>query len=134
MASLPSLKELKFYFAPYRLAVYLGLFCLLLTNLGQNFIPLLLKHSIDELKQQNQDWKSLRWFLAGIVVLAILQATFRILSRLLIFNAARKVEYQLRNDLFAHLQKLPMTYFNQMSVGQIIGLMPNRSKWSRFLR
>ena len=36
----------------------------------------------------------------------LIRAGLRFFSRLRVFNAAREIEFQLRNDLFAHLQRL----------------------------
>src|SRR5262245_48438632 len=38
--------------------------------------------------------------------IAVLRGALRFTSRTQIFNAAREVEYEMRNDLFAHLQRL----------------------------
>ena len=39
----------------------------------------------------------------------------RYFSRTLVFNAAREVEYEIRNDLFAHLQRLPQSFYLQVA-------------------
>ncbi|MGH9892514.1 MAG: ABC transporter ATP-binding protein, partial [bacterium] len=49
----------------------------------------------------------------------------RTFSRSLIFNAARDIEYDLRNDLFAHLQKLPMAYYHLQRTGDLMSRVIN---------
>jgi len=55
-----------------------------------------------------------------IIVAAIAGGLLRALSRSLILNAGRNVEYDLRNDLFAHLEKLPLSYYQSQSTGDLM--------------
>ena len=54
-----------------------------------------------------------------------LRATLRFASRTQIFNAAREVEYDLRNDLFAHLQKLPQSFYLGWRTGDLMSRCVN---------
>ena len=49
----------------------------------------------------------------------------RTYSRALIFNAGRDVEYDLRNDLFAHLQKLPLSFYHTQRTGDLMSRVIN---------
>jgi ATP-binding cassette subfamily B protein len=64
-------------------------------------------------------------FALAIVVIAGVQAVVRIFSRALIFNAGRDVEYDLRNDLFAHLLTLPQAYYRRHSTGDLMSRLVN---------
>jgi len=55
----------------------------------------------------------------------ILQGAFRYFSRTVIFNAAREIEYEIRNDLFAHLQRLPQSFFQRWRTGDIMSRCVN---------
>ena len=46
-------------------------------------------------------------------------------SRTLVFNAAREIEYELRNDLFAHLQRLPQSFYFRWRTGDIMSRCVN---------
>jgi len=50
---------------------------------------------------------------------------FRYASRTLVFNAAREVEYELRNDLFAHLQRLPQSFYFRWRTGDLMSRCVN---------
>ena len=54
-----------------------------------------------------------------------LRAVLRFLSRTLVFNAAREIEYELRNDLFAHLQRLPQSFFFRWRTGDLMSRCVN---------
>ena len=49
----------------------------------------------------------------------------RTYSRALIFNAGRDVEYDLRNDLFAHLEKLPLSFYQSQRTGDLMSRVIN---------
>ena len=55
--------------------------------------------------------------LAGIGVLG---GVLRFISRVLVFNAAREIEYEIRNDLYAHLQRLPQSFFFGQRTGDLM--------------
>src|SRR5262249_24405832 len=56
---------------------------------------------------------------------ALIQGVVRTFSRALIFNAGRDVEYDLRNDLFAHLQKLPQSFYHSQRTGDLMSRVIN---------
>jgi ATP-binding cassette subfamily B multidrug efflux pump len=66
---------------------------------------------------------SLRCGLLFAVVLV--RMLFRYFSRTMVFSAAREVEYEMRNDLFAHLQSLPQSFFNRWRTGDLMSRCVN---------
>jgi ATP-binding cassette subfamily B protein len=60
-----------------------------------------------------------------IVILAILHCITRIFSRTLILNAARIIEYRIRNDLFHRLTLLDLSYFSNSRSGDILSRFSN---------
>jgi ATP-binding cassette subfamily B protein len=61
-------------------------------------------------------------WLAGV---GILGGVLRYYSRVLVFNAAREIEYEVRNDLFAHLQRLPQSFFLSRRTGDLMSRCVN---------
>ncbi|HVH06972.1 MAG TPA: ABC transporter ATP-binding protein [Myxococcota bacterium] len=57
--------------------------------------------------------------------LTAVRAGLRFLSRTQVFNAAREVEYEMRNDLFAHLQRLPQSFFYRWRTGDLMSRCVN---------
>ena len=49
----------------------------------------------------------------------------RFFSRVQLFNAAREIEYELRNDLFAHLLRQPQSFFFRWRTGDLMSRMVN---------
>ncbi len=60
-----------------------------------------------------------------LVAVACALALTRISSRIVLFRAGRHVEFQLRNDLFDHLQRLPQSYFAVNRTGDLMSRAVN---------
>lgn len=60
-----------------------------------------------------------------IVIVTLLRGGLRYYSRTLVFNLARDVEYELRNDLFAHLQRLPQSFYLRWRTGDLMSRCVN---------
>ena len=60
-----------------------------------------------------------------ISLLAILHCVTRIFSRTFTLNAARIIEFRIRNDLFQRLTKLDLSYFSSSRSGDIISRFSN---------
>jgi ATP-binding cassette, subfamily B, multidrug efflux pump len=61
-------------------------------------------------------------WLAGVTAV---RAGLRFISRTEIFNAAREIEYEIRNDLFSHLQRLPQSFFFRWRTGDLMSRCVN---------
>jgi ATP-binding cassette subfamily B multidrug efflux pump len=65
-------------------------------------------------------------FRCGLLLgVALGRAVLRYYSRTLIFNAAREVEYEMRNDLFSHLQRLPQSFYFEWPTGDLMSRCVN---------
>ena len=62
---------------------------------------------------------------ALLAAVTVLRAGLRFASRTQIFNAAREIENQLRNDLFAHLQRLPQSFYAGWRTGDLMSRCVN---------
>ncbi|MCH2172399.1 ABC transporter ATP-binding protein/permease [Myxococcota bacterium] len=62
------------------------------------------------------------WRLVGVTLLL---AVLRFFSRTLVFNAARDIEYEIRNDLFSHLQSLQQSFYFRWRTGDIMSRCVN---------
>jgi ATP-binding cassette, subfamily B, multidrug efflux pump len=112
------------YLRRYWLRYAGGGLCLLGTASLAMAVPYLLKRAIDAI-QQGQPLSRVSTFAAVIVAIAAVQGVVRTLSRVLIFNVGRDVEYDLRNDLFAHLVRLPTAYYQSQHTGDLMSRLIN---------
>lgn len=90
-----------------------------------NVVPLAVGWAIDGLVDERVPRAEVFrrcWILFG---LALGGGLLRFYSRQLVFDAAREVEYEIRNDLFAHLQKLPQSFFFRWRTGDLMSRCVN---------
>jgi ATP-binding cassette subfamily B multidrug efflux pump len=86
--------------------------------------PLVLQFAIDDLYAGVT--RSKLAFYAGVLLLiAGLAGYFRYQMRRIIISASRGFEYDLRNDFFAHLERLPMSFFQQNRTGDLMSRATN---------
>src|SRR5215470_17411077 len=112
------------YLLRYRWRYAAGGACLLATATLAMAIPYLIKRAIDAISHGTSA-RQLLWYAAVMIGIAIVQAVARTFSRALIFNVGRDVEYDLRNDLFAHLQKLPLAFYHTQQTGDLMSRLVN---------
>jgi ATP-binding cassette subfamily B protein len=119
-----NLYTLKKYFARYKMKLFLGFIFILLSNAGTVYVPLLLKDSINALQQDASEGLLIRYALM-IVGASLFAGFFRFLIRETIIVVSREIEYDLRKDFWAHIQKLPLRYFQNTSTGNIMAHATN---------
>lgn len=61
----------------------------------------------------------------AVALLAIGAMIARVLSRIFIFNGGRHVEYDVRNELFAHLLRQPVRFFEGAATGDLVSRVIN---------
>jgi len=119
-----SLSYLNKYFRRYKKKLVLGFLFILVSNTAQVFIPIFLRDGIDGI-QQNASYSKLFDYGLLIVVAALVAGIFRFLIRQTIIVVSREIEYDLRQDFWAHIQKLPYRYFQNNSTGNIMAHATN---------
>jgi ATP-binding cassette subfamily B protein len=112
------------YIVRYRARYARGIFCLIVSATLAMSIPLLLKWTIEAIQQQ-RPFRDVLFYVLAIIGIACVQGVVRSFSRFIIFNVGRDIEYQLRNDLFAHLQKLSLGYYQQQAIGDLMSRLVN---------
>jgi ATP-binding cassette subfamily B protein len=108
----------------YRRSFLLGFVCVLLNSSLQLAAPWLLKLAVDDLMVAVTAQK-IRGYAAALLAVAVVGGVFRFLMRRVIIGASREFEYDLRNDFFAHLQRLSLGYFQQHRTGDLMSRATN---------
>ena len=107
------------YVLRYRRDVSIGLGACLVSNTFALATPWLLKYAVDDLTLGVTHGK-LAGYAAGVVALVSLGGLFRFTMRRRIIGASREIEYDLRNDFFAQLQRFPREYFDRARTGDLM--------------
>lgn len=98
---------------------------LLLTNAFALLIPWFMKLAVEALQHPHTARFSPATCALTIVLLALLHCITRIFSRTLTLNAARIIEFRIRNDLFQRLTRLDLGYFSNSRSGDILSRFSN---------
>lgn len=112
------------YVARYRLRLVAGIVCLIGATSLAMAVPWLVKTVVDRIAA-GAGVGAVAPALGAIVCIAAVLAVVRTASRALIFNVGRDVEYDLRNDLFAHLESLPLAFYQQERTGDLMSRLVN---------
>jgi ATP-binding cassette subfamily B protein len=83
-----------------------------------------LKHAIDDLAAAVTREKLL-YYAALLLGVSLVGSVFRFLMRRVIIGVSRHIEYDLRNDFFAHLQRLPLAYYQANRTGDLMSRATN---------
>jgi ATP-binding cassette subfamily B protein len=113
----------------------LGCVCLLGSNGLALLIPWFTKQAIDHLEHATTSTGLARPYFFGILIIvtAAGQMCIRIGSRWLLLGNSRKVAHDLRNDLFAHLQKLAPSYYVRTPTGDLMSRAINDMQYVQSL-
>jgi ATP-binding cassette subfamily B protein len=97
---------------------------MLLSTACLRTIPWLLKIAIDGFKGQTLG-SELRWLILAMVAAAAVGAFFLYAQRWLLIGTSRRIEYDLRNQLFSHVQRLDLGFFGQKPTGDLLSHFTN---------
>lgn len=109
---------------PYRRAFLVGLVCVLLTQSVALTAPIVLQRAIDDLATGLSGVK-LTMYGASLLAIGLVRGFFQYLMRQVIIGASRDIEYDMRNAFFAHLQTLPLSYFQANRTGDLMSRATN---------
>jgi ATP-binding cassette, subfamily B, multidrug efflux pump len=116
--------RLKTYVWRYWRRYLVGALCLFATATLVMWIPWWIREAV-RIIESGGSLGDVTFYAALIGSAAVVQGVVRACSRALIFNAGRDVEYDLRNDLFAHLEKLPLSFYHSQRTGDLMSRVIN---------
>jgi ATP-binding cassette, subfamily B, bacterial len=119
-----TIRRIASFFRPYRLAVALVLATILVTSLLGLINPYLLKLLIDEALPQ-QDFGLLNLYVGLMILVPIVSGLIGLGQSYLNNVIGQRVMEDLRNALYAHLQRLPLRFFTETRTGEIQSRLSN---------
>lgn len=121
---LPHLRRLLPHLGRHRGELIFGLAALLLTTAAAVANPWVLRHVVDDLTVEVTREKL--WLYAGALLgLVILEGVFRFLMRRVLIGMSRRLEYELRNEVFEHLTRLSARYYQEHRIGEVLSRASN---------
>ena len=118
------LRRLIPFFGPYRWQVLAGLVLVVVSTAITSVIPWLLRQGIDAMGK-GAPTRVIWMVAAAIVGTALVAGVMRYEMRSLMNGVSRWIEYDLRNDLFAHLETLDASYFARTRTGDLMARLTN---------
>jgi ATP-binding cassette subfamily B protein len=100
-----------------------GILCTIATAVLLTVIPRLSGNAIDAINRG--DYPRLDRLIELMVLAAIGMGVARWFSRFVIFNCGRDIEYNLRKDLFEHLEGLDQVFYQRIKTGDLMSRMIN---------
>ena len=119
-----ALRPLVPYFRPYRRPVALGLLAVVGSAGLASILPWLLRDAIDLIGAGAPTRRVVRTALLMLAVTAG-AGTLRFVMRELMNGVSRRIEYDLRNDLFRHLTTLDASWYARTRTGDVMARLTN---------
>jgi ATP-binding cassette subfamily B protein len=119
-----SLRPLVPYLKRYRKGLLWGGLCVLLTNGIAVQFPQVLRYATNDLHLGVTSHKLWKYALT-IVAVFVVKGIFQFLTRWIVIGISRDIEFDLRNDLFAHLERLSYSYYQRNRTGDIMAKATN---------
>ncbi|MFZ5827299.1 MAG: ABC transporter ATP-binding protein [Bacillota bacterium] len=120
-----SYKSLYTFLAQYKWRYLLGVLALLGTGAFQQIAPRIIGNFVEDLSSGNLTSPGIYRYLAMIMGAALVIAVLRYVWRIYVFGTARFVERDLRADLFAHLERLPASFYHKHKTGDLMAMATN---------
>ena len=108
------------YIRQHKFQYAAGIITLFVVDYANLFIPKLTGTITDGLTAHTLDWNGVLSCLIQILLLGLTLALGRFLWRFYLFGAARSIERELRNDMFAHLEKMDVEYYHEHKTGDLM--------------
>ena len=119
-----TLRPLAPYLKNYRKTFAIGALCVLCHNLIWICFPIVLGRAINDLNKPFTSGTLLK-YASLLLAIALAKGAFQYLTRWILIGVSREIEFDLRNDLFAHLERLSYSFYQRTRTGDIMARMTN---------
>jgi len=119
------------YNLPYWRQYLFGAALALLFTGFSSAMPFIIKWIVDGFTNHTMTLPKLLAYFFGLLGVAAISGVARYLQRTLMIGASRHCEYELRDDFYKHLQRLPRRYFKQTKTGDIMARATNDLNYVR---
>ena len=115
------------YVRPYRGRILLGALAIGISQAAAARIPLLVGNAVDAISvaDAGAGLDAIKLYVIDILVLALIVALGGYAMRMLLGYSANRIEYDIRTEYFAHLLKLPLSYYQQHRTGDLMARATN---------
>ena len=112
------------YVLRYRLRMSVGLAALAAASAATIMTPYVLGKAVDSFRHDVSTQKLL--FFAGITLgIQTVDSGLRFVTRIFVSGSSRHIEYDLRNDVYSHIQSLDQKFFQDNQTGDLMARVSN---------
>jgi len=119
------LAPLKPYLYKYRVQFFWGGLALVLNNLIWLQFPRVIGRASDDMDHRTITSRLITTYSLELLAIALTKGVFQYLMRRILIGISREIEFDLRNDLFRHLESLSFSYYQRTRVGDIMARATN---------
>jgi ATP-binding cassette subfamily B multidrug efflux pump len=119
------LKPLFPYMRKYWRGYVVGSLCTVAANAVRVQIPRILGAAGDDMLKAGVSWQKIYHYAGKLIAIAIAYSILLYLMRWILIGISRDIEFDLRNDLFQHLEKQSASYYQENRTGDIMARMTN---------
>ncbi len=113
------------FYRKYGIFFFLGVCALVVVDWYQLLIPDITGTIIEGIQFGTLTAEALRGLMVELVGIAIVMVVGRFLWRIFIMGTSRRVDYELRNDMFQHAEKLSQRFYQENKSGGLMALFTN---------
>ena len=117
--------SLKPYLLRYKWHYFFGIIALLAVDLANTYIPQFTGEIIDGLTVGKFGMNEVMGVIMKILIAGLIIMCGRFGWRYFIIGASKGIEYEIRNDMFAHLETLSARYYNSHKTGDLMAHFTN---------
>lgn len=118
-------KHINKYYLKYGIFFLIGLAALIVVDYVQLEIPNIIGSVIDGLEQKTLIEEEVLQYVKDIAIFGLIMVVGRFLWRIFIFGTSWRIDYDLRNKMFRHAEKLSQTYYSEKKSGGLMALFIN---------
>jgi len=118
MPPVQTFRRLLGFLGPYRRAVWLSVGLAILAMLATVAIPYLTGKAVDAVRAHHRG--DLRTYALLVAAAGLARLVLTVARRLVAGRVSLGVEYDLRNAIYGHLQKLELAFFDRQQTGQLM--------------
>jgi ATP-binding cassette subfamily B protein len=118
------LKKFARYFRKYKLQLALGIACIFTSVVVGLLIPLIVGQAIDA-NWAEVSWPKLTVSAAKVLGASVVSGIFLFLQRRILIGMSRNIEYDMRQEFYAHLVDQPLSFFHEHRTGDLMARATN---------
>ncbi len=118
-------KHVNNFYLKYGFFFMLGIIALFVVDYAQLEIPNIMGFIIEKLENSTLTQPELKLYITDLIKIALIIVLGRFLWRIFIFGTSRRIDFELRNKMFRHAEKLSQRYYQEKKSGGLMALFTN---------